>query len=157
MLLWRPTLDRGDKARSDPDATGAIAKRRRERATIPDASGSHNGDGLTSQRALVAASLDNVDDAGDYDREGDVTGVPTCFTALNDDHVDTELERLFSVLGVPDNVADHDVGLVQLVDYLFWWDADGGYKELGARLDDNVNELVQVPASVVVLREQGVR
>jgi hypothetical protein len=103
---------------------------------------------LPRQRRLVA--LHHLDGCGDEDRGRHVAGVAAALAALCADHVDAEVEAFLDVLGVPDHVHVEDAGFVQFLDNGFGRDADGADEELGARVDDDVDELVQLALCVVV-------
>ncbi|KAI3485919.1 hypothetical protein L1887_50573 [Cichorium endivia] len=137
----------GDESGADPDTVGAVAERSSETAAVVNTAGSHGDDGLAGQRALAAAA--DVDDAGCNDGEGNVTSVSTTLATLEDDHVDTGLEDLGGVLGVTNDTGHHDLGIVQLFDDLDRGHTDGGNEELGARLNDNVDELGELAVCVV--------
>ena len=115
---------------------------------VEDATGSDDLHWLAGHGRLVA--LTETHDFWDEDGCWDVTGVASSFATLSADHVDAELETLLDVLGVADHVHVEDAGLVQLIDNLLGWDADGGDEETGAGLDDNVGEFAELALGVVV-------
>jgi len=112
-----------------------------------DTAGGDDLDGLAGEGGGLA--LDELDDGGDEHGGGDVTGVAAALAALGADDVDAELEALLDVLGVADHVHVDDTGLVETVDDGAGGNADGGDEELGAGLDDDVNELVELAVRVV--------
>jgi len=101
-------------------------------------------------------ALDEVDDGWDENGGWGVTGVASSLTTLGADQVDTESEALGDVLWVADHVHVEDAVGVELVDDGLWWDTDGRDEELGARLDDNVDELVELALGVIVVGLAGV-
>jgi hypothetical protein len=79
--------------------------------------------------------------------------VAAALAALGADHVDAEVEALLDVLGVADHVHVEDAGRVQFLDDGFGRNADGADEELGAAVDDDVDELVELALGVVVAGE----
>lgn len=55
----------------------------------------------------------------------DISGVTSTLTTLCANHVHAELEALLDVLGVADHVHVENAGLVELLDDVLGWDADG--------------------------------
>jgi hypothetical protein len=76
--------------------------------------------------------------------------VATALAALRADDVDAEVEALLDVLGVADHVHVQDASLVQLLDDGLGGHPDGANEQLGAGVDDDVDELVQLALGVVV-------
>lgn len=137
-----------DETGTNPDTAGAHHERRGEELTVPDTTGGNNLDGLASQWGLVA--LDELSNGGDEDGGGGVTGVAATLATLSADDIDTEVEALLDVLGVADHVHVEDAVLVELLDDVLGGDTDGGNEELGAGLDDDVNQLVKLALGVIV-------
>lgn len=136
-----------DEAGADPDGGGAHHEGGGEELAVVDTAGGDDLDGLAGEGGGLA--LDELDDGGDEHGGGDVTGVAAALAALGADDVDAELEALLDVLGVADHVHVDDTGLVETVDDGAGGNADGGDEELGAGLDDDVNELVELAVRVV--------
>jgi hypothetical protein len=95
-------------------------------------------------------SLNHLNSCGDEDRCGCVASVSTALTTLCADDVDTEVEALLDVLRVTDHVHVENAVLVELFDDFLGRNANGGDKELSTRVDDDIDELVQLALSVVV-------
>jgi hypothetical protein len=116
--------------------------------SVEDTTGSNDLDGQTSHRALVA--LDERNDGWDEDGSWVVTSVATTFTSLSADDINTELEAFLDVLWVTDHVHVENTVCVDLVNDSLWWDTDSRDEELGARFNDDVNELAKLTLCVVV-------
>ena len=69
---------------------------------------------------------------------------------LGADQIGANVKAFLHVLGVADHVHVEDAVLMELVDDGFWWDADGGDEEACARLNDDVDEFVELAFGVVV-------
>jgi hypothetical protein len=136
------------EAGADPDGAGAKHEGRSQRLAVEDAAGGNDLDGLSSHRARLA--LDELDDGRDEDGGGHVARVAAALAALGADDVDTELEAFLDVLRVADHVHVQDAVGVQLVDDSLGRHADGGHEQLGAGLDDDVDQLAQLALGVVV-------
>ena len=74
----------------------------------------------------------------------------TSLSALGADNVRADVDALLNVLRVSNHVHIQDAILVQSVDNGLGWDTDGGDEELGATIDDDANELVELALCVVV-------
>lgn len=143
-----------DEAGTDPDTAGAHHESGSEELTVVNTTGGDDLYGAPGNRGLV--TLDSVDDGGNQHSGGNVTSVTTTLTALSADNVDAELEALLDVLDVADHVHVQDTGLLQLLDDMSGGDTDGGDEQLGAGLDDNVDELIELALGVVVVGLSGV-
>lgn len=141
-----------DEAGTDPDGAGAHHQRGGEELTVVDTAGGDNLDGTARQGALGLLAL--LDDRGDEDGSGDVTGVATTLTALGADDVDAELEALLDVLNVADHVHVVDAGLVDALNDVLGGHTDGRDEELAARVDDDVDELIELALGVVVAKKK---
>lgn len=75
-----------------------------------------------------------------------------CLAALCADDVGADLARLAHVLGVSDHVHVQHALAVQSVHDAFRWDSDGRDEQLRAALYDDVDELIERPLCVVVVR-----
>lgn len=146
--LWCAGLVGEDEAGSDPDGTGAHHKRGSEELAVVNTTGSNNLDGAAGKRRLVL--LANVDDSGDEDSRGNIASVATALTTLGADDVDAEVNALLDVLNVADHVHVDDAIGVELVDDGLRGHTDGRDKKLGALLNDNVDELVELTLCVIV-------
>lgn len=74
----------------------------------------------------------------------------TALTTLGADDINADIEGLLDVLGVADHVHAEDAGAVELLDDRLGGNTDSGDEELGAAVDDDVNELVELALGVVV-------
>jgi hypothetical protein len=137
------------EARADPDGLRAERERHGEAAAVENAAGGNDGNGRVGERGAAAAA--EVDDDRNEDRGGDVAGVAAALAALRANDVGAGGERLLDVLGRADHVHVGDAGGVQLVDRPARRHADGRDEELGARLNDNVNQLGQFAFGVVAV------
>lgn len=137
-----------DEAGTNPDGGSAHHEGRGEKGTVVDTTGSDNEDLLLGEGR--DGTLAGVNDGGDEDGGGNVTGVTTTLTTLGADDVDTEVEALLNVLGVADHVHVDDAMGMELVDDVLGGNTDGGNEELGTGLDDDVDELVKLALGVVV-------
>lgn len=141
-----------DEASSDPDTAGAHHESRGEELTVVNTTGGNDLDGASGDGGLVAlASLDN---GRNQDSGGNVTSVTTTLTTLGADDVDAEGKALLDVLDVADHVHVQDTGLLELLDDVLGGDTDGRDEELGAGLDDNVDELIELALGVIVAAEK---
>jgi hypothetical protein len=113
-----------------------------------DTTSSNDLDGTAGERGLML--LANVDNSGNEDSRRDITGVATTLTTLGADDVDTEVKALLDVLDVADHVHVDDAIGVKLVDDSLGRYTDGGDKELGALLDDNIDQLVELTLGIIV-------
>ncbi|UKZ60312.1 uncharacterized protein TrAtP1_001592 [Trichoderma atroviride] len=93
---------------------------------------------------------DGLDDGGDQHRRRRVAGVAAALTALGADDVGADVEALLDVLDVANHVHVQDAGLVQLLDDGLGRHADGTDEQLGAGLDDDVDEAIELTLGVVV-------
>ena len=75
----------------------------------------------------------------------------TSFTSLWTNQVHTNVESFQNMLGVADHVHDQDAGGVQALDDVAGRHADGADEQLGAALDGDGYELVQLAVRVVVV------
>lgn len=136
---------------SDPDGIGTHHERGSEELTVVNTTGGNDVDGTTSEGRLVA--LDGLNDGGDEDSGGDVTSVTTTLTTLGADDVDTDVNALLDVLDVANHVHVGDASLVELVDDGLGGDTDGRDEQLGAGLDNDVDELIKLALGVIVAKE----
>lgn len=146
--LWCAGLLAEDEARSDPHTGGAECEHGGERFAAEDTASSDDLDLLAGQGRLVA--LDHLDGRWDEDGCGGVASVSSTLASLCADDVDADVEALLDVLGVSDHVHVQNTGLVELLDYVLGGHTDGGNEELCARLNDDIDELVQLALCVVV-------
>ena len=79
-------LDRGQEPGPDADAARAQGQRGDEPTTVDETTGGHDG-----------AWMDSADDLRYKHRGGDLAAITTPLAAFRDDHVDTDLGRLFRV------------------------------------------------------------
>lgn len=137
-----------DEAGADPDGGGTHDESRSEGLAVADTTGGDDLDRSAGQGRLGVA--DGLDDGGDQDSGGGITGVATTLTALGADDVGADVDALLDVLDVADHVHVEDAGLVQLVDDSLGGHADGADEQLGAGLDDDVDEAIELALCVVV-------
>lgn len=147
-------LIRENETGSNPDGTGAHHESGGQKLAVVDTTGGDDLNGALEERALGV--LAKVDNGGDEDGGGDVTGVATTLTTLGADDVDAEVEALLDVLGVSDHVHVDDAGSVKSIDDVLGRDTDSRDEELGAGLDDDVNELVELALCVVVAKAREI-
>jgi hypothetical protein len=137
-----------DEAGSDPDGTSAHHKGGSEELTVVDTTSSDDLDGAAGERGLVL--LADVDNSGDEDSSGDITGVATTLTTLGAYDIDTEVKALLDVLDVADHVHVDDTIGMKLVDNSLGRYTNGRDKELGALLDDDIDQLVELTLGIIV-------
>jgi hypothetical protein len=137
-----------NEAGSYPDSTGTHHKGGGEELAVVDTTGSNNLDRTASDRGLVL--LTDVHNSGDEDSCGDITGVATTLTTLGADDIDTEVEALLDVLDVADHVHVDDTIGMKLVDNSLGRYTNGRDKELGALLDDDIDQLVELTLGIIV-------
>lgn len=137
-----------DEAGADPDGTSTHHEGGSEQLAIVDAASGDDLNGLASQRGLVL--LADLNDGGDKDSRGNVSGVATALTALGANDVDAKLNALLDMLDVADHVHVDDAMFVKLVDNGLWGDADGRDEDSGLLLDNNVDEFIELALCVVV-------
>jgi hypothetical protein len=75
--------------------------------------------------------------------------VSTALATLSANNIDAGINSLLYVLRVTYHVHDGDLGFVHLVYDIWRRDTDCADEELGTRLDDDVDELVQLSSGVV--------
>ena len=142
---------RQDEARADPDGAGAECHGGCEGLAVEQTAGGDDLHGV-AHRALLA--LAQRGDSRDQDGGGHVARVATALAALGADEVRAEVQALLHVLRVADHVHVVDAGLVETVDDVLGRDADGGDEQLGAGVDDDGYELVELALGVVVAVRQ---
>jgi len=101
-------------------------------------------------------AFDELSNGGDEDRGRNVASVTSTLATLSADEIDAELEALLDVLGVTDHVHVEDAVLVELVNDGLGWDTNGRDEETGARLDDDVDEVIELALGVVVAAEGAI-
>lgn len=154
VALGRAGLLGEHEARADPHGGGAHHQGSGEQVAVVDAAGGDDLHGLLGQGRSVA--LDGLDDGGDQNGRGDVTGVATAFTTLGADDIDAQLEALLDVLGVANHVHVQDAVLVQALDDVSGRHTDGRDKQRDLLFNDDINQLVQLALGVVVVGLAGV-
>lgn len=143
-----------DETGSNPDGTGTHHEGSSQKLTVVDTTGGDDLNGALEERALGV--LAEVDDGGDENGGRDVTSVTATLTTLGADNVDAEVEALLDVLGVSDHVHVDDAGSVESVDDVLGRDTDSRDEELGARFDDDVDELVELALGVIVAKAREI-
>jgi hypothetical protein len=84
-------------------------------------------------------------------RNGILTGMAPPFATLCADDIDASFESLHDVLRVTNHVHYRYLGVMELFDNVSRRDSNGADKELGARFDDDVDELVQLAAGIIFI------
>jgi hypothetical protein len=135
--LGRTGLLREDKSGTDPHSRRTKHERRSERLAVEDTTRGNNLHIITRQRGLLA--LAELGDGGDEDRGWDIASVATALASLGTDQVDADVKAFLDVLGVADHVHVEDAVFVELLDDVLGGDADGGDKELGAAVNDDLD------------------
>lgn len=152
VSLGSTSLIRQDEAGTDPDSRSTQHKGRSDRLAIEQASGSNNLHRLARQGALVA--LDQLGNSGNEDGRGNITRVSTTFTTLGADDVGAHIQSLLNVFRVTDHVHVENAGGVELLHNMLGRHTDGGDKQLGTALDDDVNQLVELAFGVVIAKQR---
>ena len=76
----------------------------------------------------------------------------TPFAALSADNVGADIKALLHMFGMSDHIHIEDTRFVKALDDIFGGNADGRDKELGARVDDDGYQLVQLTFGIIVAR-----
>ena len=137
-----------DETGTNPHGRSAKHQARRNGLAAVDTASSNDLDGLAGQRAGL--TLDKPGDLGDEDGGWDISGVTATLTSLGADNISAAVEGLLNVLGVANHVHAEDIGLVEAVDDVLWWDTDGGHKEFGTALDDNGDKLIEFSLGIII-------
>ena len=153
MRFRRPSLLRQHKPRPNPHSSRSKHQSSSHRLAIEQPTGRDNLDVLASEGALLA--LAHLGHGGDQDGGGDVAGVAAALAALGADHVRADVEAFLYVFRVPDHVHVEDASFVEALNDVSGGDADGTDEELGARVDDDGHEFVELAFGVVVAGERG--
>jgi hypothetical protein len=148
MRLGCASLLGKNEAGTDPDTSSAECEHGSKRLAVVHATSGDDENLLAGKRRLVA--LDHLDGCWDEDGCGYISSVASTLTTLCADHVDTEVEALLDVLGVSDHVHVQDAVLVELLDDVLGGYTDGADEELGARVNDDINELVELALGIIV-------
>lgn len=138
-----------NEAGSDPDGTSTHHEGGSKELAVVDTTSSDNLDRTTGERGLVL--LADVHNSGDEDSRGNITGVATTLATLGADDVDAEVKALLDVLDVADHVHVDDAIGMELVDNSLGRHTDGRDKELGALLDNDIDQLVELTLGVIVV------
>ncbi len=137
----------GNKTGTYPNTVCSVADGSGETTAVVYTTCGDDKNRLAGEGGLVTAA--NVDNAGSEDGEGNVSGVSTSLTTLEDDHIDTSLDDLGSVLGVADDTGNDNLGTMELLDHVSGRNTDSGDEELCTRLDDNVDQLGKLTLGVI--------
>lgn len=148
VSLGSTSLISENEAGSNPDTAGTHHKSRGEELAVVNTPSGNDLHGASGDGGLVA--LASLDDCGNQNGGGNITGVATTLSTLGADDVDAEVKALLNVLDVADHVHVQDTGLLQLLDDMLGGDTDGRDEQLGTRLDDDVDELVELALGVIV-------
>lgn len=146
--LWSTGFFREDEAGSNPYSGGTKHKSCSHRLAVEETSGSNDLNRLAVHWALLA--LDHLNNGGDEDSCGDISGVATSLSSLSANDIHTSVKALLDVLRVADHVHIEDTSGMQTVNDMLWWDTNSRDKEAGFAFDDNINKLVQLALRVVV-------
>mmetsp|Transcript_118723 Transcript_118723/g.368868 ORF Transcript_118723/g.368868 Transcript_118723/m.368868 type:complete len:234 (+) Transcript_118723:534-1235(+) len=122
-------------------------------SAVEDATSSNHHDGATSQRGRLSTA--SVNHLRQQDGGGAVAGVATSLSALSADDVHASCQRLVHVLDCANHVHHRNLGAVQLVDSPLWRHAHCADEQCRLLLNDDVDELRKLAASVVLVRLPG--
>jgi hypothetical protein len=103
---------------------------------------------LTSHGTGLA--LAEIHNSGDQDSRRNITSVTSTLTTLCANNINAKVEALLHMFWVANHVHVEDAILVEAVNDGFGWNTDGGNKELGTAVDDDINKLVKLALCVVV-------
>mmetsp|Transcript_140147 Transcript_140147/g.390758 ORF Transcript_140147/g.390758 Transcript_140147/m.390758 type:complete len:285 (-) Transcript_140147:112-966(-) len=145
----RPGLVRGDEARAHPDPGTAHGEARREPPAVEDAARADHEHGAA--REWRGFAVHGVDDLGQQDGGRDVPRVAAALAPLRADDVHAGLECLFHVLHGANHVHHRNSCTMELVHSPLWGHAHGTYEERCLLFNDDVHELRQRPACVVLV------
>lgn len=137
----------GNETGSYPNTVCSVADGCGETTAVVYTTCGDDEDRLAGEGGLVTAA--NIDNAGGEDGEGDVSGVSTSLSTLEDDHVNTGLDDLRSVFGVADDTSNDDLGTVELLNHVSGRDTDSRDEELCAGLDDDIDQLGKLTLGVI--------
>mmetsp|Transcript_47189 Transcript_47189/g.146197 ORF Transcript_47189/g.146197 Transcript_47189/m.146197 type:complete len:339 (-) Transcript_47189:154-1170(-) len=144
----RGCLGRGDEARAHPDAAGPQGQGGREAAAVEEAAGRHDRH-LHAEVVLLA--LHEVHALRHERHGGDHAGVAAGLRALGADDVHALRQGLRHVVRRPHHVHHGDAGAVELVDGPLRGHSHGAHEERCLLLDDDVDELRESAAGVVLV------
>ncbi|KAK7456275.1 hypothetical protein Landi51_02518 [Colletotrichum acutatum] len=151
VLLATPSLDTRHEPRANPHADSPLHQRTREApAVIHPARGDHQRSRPLQHRRLVPPR--DVHHRRDKHRIRHVPRVSAPLPALRTNNIHTQIQRLHSMLGMPDHIHNIDPRLVQPLNHLLRWHPHRANKQPRARGDGNVDELVELAARVIVVR-----
>lgn len=148
MRFGSTSLFGQNEAGTDPDGGSAERQSSSERLAVEQTTSGNNLHRLAGQGALAA--LAQLGNGRDEDSCWDVAGVATALTTLGADDVGASIEGLLDVLGVADHVHVENAGGMELLDNGLGGDTDGADEQLGAALDDDVDEFIELALGVVV-------
>ena len=151
MCLRCPGLLTQHEPRTNPYRIRAQHQRRRETLSIEQPPGSNHL--YRSTREGTLPPLTHLRNGGNQDRSRHITSMSTALAALRTNHIGADVQAFLDVLRVADHVHVEDAGLMEAFDHVRWWDADGGDEELGARGNDDFDQLVEFTLGVVVAEE----
>ena len=133
---------------SDPDGGGTESKSSCNGLSVVYTASGNDLDVLASHWGLLA--LAELDNGWDENSGWGISGVSTSLATLGADHINTEVEALLNMLWVSDHVHVENTVGVELVDNSLWWDTDGGNEKFSTRLDNNIDELIELALGVIV-------
>jgi len=136
------------KPSPDPDCGRTERHGSRQALAIVQTARSHDLHRCAGHWARVA--LAQRRDGRDEDRRRHIACVATTLPSLRADEIHAEVEALLDVLRVPDHVHVEDASAVEAVNDVLGRDADGRDEHLGAGVDDDADELVELALGVVV-------
>lgn len=148
MSLRSTRLLRKNEAGTNPDTGSSEHQRSSKRVAIIETTSRNNLHGLASERAdLALAKLGN---SRDENCCRNVSSVTATFTTLSANNIRADFDSLLYVLGVANHVHVENSMLVKPVNDSLGRDTDGGDEELGAALDNDIDEFVQLAFCVVI-------
>jgi hypothetical protein len=137
-----------NESSTDPHGRGTEHESSSQGLAVEDTASGNDLHGLAGHGGCLA--LAELDNSWDENGGWHVTGVAATLTTLGADEIDAEFEALLDMFGVSDHVHVQDTVLVEPVNDMLGGNTDGGDEEPGARLDDDVYELVKLSLCVVV-------
>ncbi|EXF83100.1 hypothetical protein CFIO01_06996 [Colletotrichum fioriniae PJ7] len=151
VLLATPGLHARHEPRANPHAHGPLHQRTRETPSVIHAARGDHQRGRPLEHGRLIPPRD-VHHRGDQHRIRHVPRVPAPFPALRADDIDAQIQRLHSVLRMPDHIHHIDPRPVQPLNHFFGGDPHRAHKQPRAGRNRNIDELVELAARVIVVR-----
>ncbi|CAG9975455.1 unnamed protein product [Clonostachys byssicola] len=150
MFIATPSLNARYEACPNPNTHCPLHKCGGDAATRRNSTCRKNHCRLTfEQRGVVG--LGDGDDSRDEDGGGNVASVSAAFAALRADHVDTKVKGFDRVLWVADYVHHQDPLRMQLLNHPRRWHTHCANKQFCAAVHHNVDQLLQLAPSVIMI------